>query len=97
MKSPYDIILRPVLSEKTYDGISDKRYAFEVAVSANKTEVKNAIETIFGVKVAKVNTLNQQGKIKRMGRFEGRRPAVKKAYVILTPDSKAIDFFEGMA
>lgn len=97
MKSPYDIIIRPVLTEKTYDGISDKRYAFEVATDANKTEVKHAIETIFGVKVEKVNTLNQQGKLKRMGRFEGRRPATKKAYVILTPDSKAIEFFEGMA
>ena len=96
-KTAYDIILRPVLSEKTYDSIGDKKYTFEVDVRAGKTEIKAAIEEIFGVKVASVNTLRQEGKIKRQGRTQGRRPERKKAYVTLTKDSKAIEFFEGMA
>lgn len=97
MKSVYDIILRPVLTEKTYDSIADKRYCFEVDVHAGKTEIKAAVEEIFGVKVASVNTLRQEGKLKRQGRFQGRRPERKKAYVTLTKDSKGIEFFEGMA
>ena len=97
MKSVYDIILRPVLTEKTYDSIADKRYCFEVDVHAGKTEIKAAVEEIFGVKVASVNTLRQEGKIKRQGRTQGRRPERKKAYVTLTKDSKGIEFFEGMA
>ena len=97
MKSPYDIIIRPVLTEKSYDGMADKKYAFEVAIGANKTEIKNAIETIFGVKVESVNTMRIEGKMKRQGRTQGRRPERKKAYVKLTEGSKAIEFFEGMA
>ena len=97
MKSPYDIIIRPVLTEKSYDGMADKKYVFEVAVKANKTEIKSAVETIFGVKVESVNTMRQIGKIKRQGRTQGRRPERKKAYVQLTKDSKGIEFFEGMA
>ena len=97
MKSVYDIILRPVLTEKTYDSIADKRYCFEVDVHAGKTEIKAAVEEIFGVKVESVNTLRQEGKIKRQGRTQGRRPERKKAYVTLTKDSKGIEFFEGMA
>ncbi|MBO4367306.1 MAG: 50S ribosomal protein L23 [Clostridia bacterium] len=97
MKSAYDIILRPVLTEKTYDSIADKRYVFEVDVHAGKTEIKAAVEEIFGVKVASVNTLRQLGKIKRQGRFQGRTPEIKKAYVTLKKDSKGIEFFEGMA
>ena len=97
MKSVYDIILRPVLTEKTYDSIADKRYCFEVDVHAGKTEIKAAVEEIFGVKVASVNTLRQEGKLKRQGRFQGRPPERKKAYVTLTKDSKGIEFFEGMA
>jgi len=97
MKSVYDIILRPVLTEKTYDSIADKRYCFEVDVHAGKTEIKAAVEEIFGVKVASVNTLRQEGKLKRQGRTQGRRPERKKAYVTLTKDSKGIEFFEGMA
>ena len=97
MKSAYDIIIRPVLTEKSYDGMADKKYVFEVALNANRTEIKYAVEQIFGVKVAKVNTLNMQGKLKRMGaRPAGRRPSWKKAMVTLTADSKAIEFFEGM-
>ena len=100
MKNPHDIILRPVLTEKAYDGIADKRYIFEVAIDANKVEIKKAIEAVFaedGVKVEKVNTLRTMGKIKRQGRTAGRTPEVKKAYVTLKKDSKPIKFFEGMA
>ena len=97
MNSPYDIIIRPVLSEKSYDGMADKKYAFEVAIGANKTEIKKAVETIFGVKVETVNTLRTEGKMKRQGRTQGRRPERKKAYVKLTEGSKTIEFFEGMA
>ena len=97
MKSPYDIIIRPVLTEKSYDAMNGKKYAFEVAVDAGKTEIKMAVETIFGVKVASVNTMRVEGKIKRQGKTEGRRPERKKAYVTLTEASKGIEFFEGMA
>ena len=97
MKSPYDIIIRPVLTEKSYDGMADKKYAFEVAIGANKTEIKKAIETIFDVKVESVNTMRIEGKMKRQGRTQGRRPERKKAYVKLTEGSKTIEFFEGMA
>ena len=93
----YDIIIAPVLSEKSYDGIPEKRYTFKVAKTANKTQIKSAVEEIFGVKVAKVNTGNYDGKAKRMGRHEGRTSSFKKAVVILTADSKAIEFFESMA
>ena len=97
MKSPYDIIIRPVLTEKSYDGMADKKYAFEVAIGANKTESKKAVETIFDVKVESVNTMRIEGKLKRQGRTQGRRPERKKAYVKLTEGSKTIEFFEGMA
>ena len=96
MKNPHDIILRPVLTEKAYDGLADKRYVFEVAIGANKIEIKQAVEAVFGVKVASVNTLRTEGKIKRQGMHAGRTPEVKKAYVTLTEDSKPIEFFEGM-
>ena len=98
MKSPYDIILKPVLTEKSYVQMSEKKFSFEVAISANKTEIKQAVESIFdGVKVQSVNTMRTQGKIKRQGRTQGRTPEVKKAIVTLKPDSKSIEFFEGMA
>ena len=97
MKNPHDIILRPVLSEKGYDGIADKRYVFEVAIEANKVEIKKALEKVFpSIKVARVNTLRTLGKIKRQGAHAGRTPEIKKAYVVLTEDSKPIEFFEGM-
>ncbi len=98
MKNPHDVILRPVLSEASYDGFADKRYVFEVHMSANKTEIKLALESIFkGIEVEKVNTLRTIGKIKRQGRTSGRTPEIKKAYVILKENSKPIEFFEGMA
>ncbi|MBQ4619869.1 MAG: 50S ribosomal protein L23 [Clostridia bacterium] len=97
MKTAYDLIIRPVLTEKSYASIADKKYVFEVAVNANKTEIKAAIEEIFGVKVDSVNTMRVEGKMKRQGRTQGRTPEIKKAYVTLKKDSKAIEFFEGMA
>lgn len=93
----YDIIVEPILSEKSYDGISAKRYTFKVVKSATKTQIKEAVEKIFNVKVDKVNTSNTDGKLKRMGRSEGRRTTYKKAIVTLTSDSKAIEFFESLA
>ena len=100
MKDPHDIILRPVLTEKAYEGIGDKRYIFEVAIDANKTEIKLALESIFaedGVKVEKVTTIRMDGKLKRQGRYPaGRTASYKKAVVKLTADSKTIEFFEGM-
>ena len=96
MKSPYDIIKKPVLTEKSYDAMAEKKYTFEVAIGANKTEIKKAVEEIFGVKVEKVNTLRMDGKMKRQGRTQGRTPEVKKAIVKLKKDSKGIEFFEGM-
>ena len=97
MKNIYDIVIRPVITEQSMADVADKKYVFEVAIDANKTEIKAAVEEIFGVKVAKVNTLNMQGKAKRTGRFPaGRRANWKKAMVTLTEDSKTIEFFEGM-
>lgn len=93
----YDIIIKPILSEKSYSGIATKKYTFKVATSANKTQIKDAVEQIFGVKVAKVNTINVEGKVKRMGKNEGKRPDYKKAIVQLTEDSKPIAFFESLA
>lgn len=94
----YDIIKKPVLTEKSYAEMAKRKYTFEVAVNANKTEIKAAIEEIFdGVKVESVNTMRTLGKMKRQGRTQGRTPEVKKAIVTLKKDSKNIPFFEGMA
>lgn len=92
-----DVILKPVLTEKGYDGIADKRYTFYVKNTANKIEIRSAVENLFGVKVAKVNTINCKGKLKRMGRNEGYTPDRKKAVVILKEDSKPIEFFNSLA
>ena len=92
-----DVILKPVLTEKGYDGIADKRYTFYVKNTANKIEIRNAVEKLFGVKVATVNTINCKGKLKRMGRNEGYTPDRKKAVVILKEDSKPIEFFNSLA
>ena len=98
MSKAYDIIKKPVLTEKSYDAMADKKYTIEVAIGANKTEIKAAIEEIFeGVKVESVNTMRTIGKVKRQGRTQGRTPEVKKAIVTLKKDSKGIPFFEGMA
>ena len=93
----YDIIRRPVITEQSMEAVADKKYVFEVAMSATKTDVKAAVEQIFGVKVAKVNTLIVNGKVKRTGAYPaGKRADYKKAVVTLTADSKTIEFFEGM-
>ncbi len=96
MKS-YDVIIKPILSEKTYAEVKNKKYAFVVDKNANKTEIKNAVQEIFGVKVQSVNTLNADGKLKRQGKTQGYTSDFKKAYVTLTPDSKAIEFFESLS
>lgn len=95
MKDLRDIIKRPVITEHSADLMADKKYTFEVEPKANRTEIKQAIETAFGVKVEKVNTMNVKGKFKRMGRYGGYRPNRKKAIVQLSEDSKDLDFFEG--
>ncbi|MDE6614396.1 MAG: 50S ribosomal protein L23 [Clostridia bacterium] len=97
MMNKYDIIISPILTEKSYDGIADKKYTFKVAQDATKTQIKVAVEDIFGVKVAKVNTVNVDGKKKRMGKYEGTTTGYKKAVVTLTADSKTIEFFESLA
>ena len=91
-----DIILRPVITENSMDGIADRKYTFEVAKDANKIEIAKAVEELFEVKVAKVNTINVDGKLRRYGRFEGFTASKKKAIVTLTEDSKTIEFFDGM-
>ena len=93
----YDIIIRPIITERSMAATAEKKYVFEVAPTAGKIEIKNAVEEIFGVKVAKVNTVRMQGKVKRTGAYPaGRRAEYKKAVVTLTADSKTIEFFEGM-
>ena len=97
MKTAYDIILRPIITEQSMEHLDLKKYVFEVARDANKIEIGKAVEEIFGVKVDKVTTLNMQGKEKRTGRYPaGNRRAWKKAVVKLTDGSKTIEFFEGM-
>ena len=93
----YDISKKPLLSEKSYDGIPSKKYVFVVDERADKTQIKAAVEQIFGVTVDKVNVVNVRGKYKRQGRTEGYTSKFKKAYVKLTADSKAIEFFESLA
>ena len=97
MKSVYDVIIRPIITEQSMEATDLKKYVFEVAVDAGKAEVKKAVEEIFGVKVEKVTTLNVSGKAKRVGRYpQGTTKCWKKAVVRLTADSKPIEFFEGM-
>ncbi|MBQ8538872.1 MAG: 50S ribosomal protein L23 [Ruminococcus sp.] len=91
-----DIVIRPIITEKSMLGIAEKKYTFEVAKSATKIDIARAVEELFKVKVAKVNTVKVRGQLRRQGRFEGYTRAWKKAYVTLTADSKTIEFFEGM-
>ena len=97
MKNAYKVIKAPILTEKSYDHIAHRIYTFEVAKSANKIEIANAVEEIFGVKVESVHTVNKLGKMKRQGRTQGRTASKKKAYVKLTADSKSIELFDGIA
>ncbi|MDO4847006.1 MAG: 50S ribosomal protein L23 [Clostridiaceae bacterium] len=96
MKFAQDIILRPVITEESMMGTADKKYTFKVAKTASKSEIKEAVEQLFGVKVEKVNTMNCKGHLRRYGRFEGYTASWKKAIVTLTADSKTIEFFDGM-
>ncbi len=96
MRSAYDVILKPIISERSMDLAPSKKYTFKVATDANKTEIKLAVEEVFGVEVKKINVINMDGKLKRMGRTQGRRAAYKKAIVTLTDDSKEIEFFQNL-
>ena len=97
MMTAYDIVIRPIITERSMAATAEKKYVFEVAPTAGKIEIKKAVEEIFGVKVASVNTINVPGKAKRMGAARpGMTRSWKKAYVQLTADSKTIEFFEGM-
>ncbi len=91
-----DIIVRPIITEKSMMGIAEKKYTFEVAKSATKIDIARAVEELFKVKVQRVNTVHVRGRMRRQGRFEGYTRSWKKAYVTLTADSKTIEFFEGM-
>ncbi len=96
MKAAQDIILKPVITEKSMDDLQTGKYTFKVAKDANKSEIKKAVEQLFGVEVAKVNTMNCLGRTKRVGRYVGKTSDWKKAIITLTEDSKTIEFFEGM-
>ena len=97
MRTPYDVILAPIITENSMDAMAQRKYTFRVAKGAGKIEIGRAVEAIFpGTKVAAVNTMSCRGRLKRMGRNEGRTPAWKKAIVTLTADSKGIEFFESM-
>ena len=96
MKFAQDIIIKPLITEKSMDMIADKKYAFKVAVDATKPEIAHAVEELFGVKVAAVNTINMKRKPKRVRYAEGKTSEWKKAIVTLKADSKTIEFFEGM-
>ena len=93
----HDVIIRPLLTEKSYAGTASKKYTFVVAKKANKTEIKLAVEKLFDVQVESVNTANVRGKLKTMGRNEGMTPGYKKAIVQLKADSKPIAFFESLS
>ena len=92
----FDIIIRPIITEQSMMDMENNKYTFEVAKTSNKSEIKKAIEAIFSVKVAKVNTMNMTGKVKRQGMNVGKRPNWKKAIVTLTDDSQPIEFFDNM-
>ena len=96
MKTAQDIIIKPVITEKSMDGLQVGKYTFKLAKDATNPEIKKAVEKLFGVEVAKVTTMNVNGKMKRLGRYQGMTASWKKAIVTLTEDSKAIEFFEGM-
>jgi large subunit ribosomal protein L23 len=96
MTTAYDVIIKPVISEKSMDDAREKKYTFKVATGANKTQVKIAIQEIFGVEVDKVNIMNVKGKMKKVGKNVGRRANTKKAIIKLTAKSKEIEFFQGL-
>ena len=96
MKTAHDIILAPVITENSMMGVANKKYTFKVATDANKVEIADAVEKLFGVKVEKVNTINVRGRWRRQGLHGGYTAASKTAIVTLKEGSKGIDFFESM-
>jgi large subunit ribosomal protein L23 len=95
-RTAQDIILRPIITEESMLNTAGKKYTFKVDKKATKPEIAKAVEQLFDVKVAKVNTMNVRGQMRRQGRFEGYKPSWKKAIVTLTEDSKTIEFFDNM-
>ena len=93
--NPRDILLRPIITEKTSVMLQDNKYTFQVPLTANKVEIRQAVESVFKVKVIDVNTVRVMGKVKRMGKNSGKRPDVKKAIVKVSPGQR-IEFFEGV-
>ncbi|MGB4437907.1 MAG: 50S ribosomal protein L23 [Sedimentibacter sp.] len=96
MRDPHDILIKPIVTEASMDAMADKKYTFVVDKKSNKTEIKNAVELIFGVKVDSVNTMNMLGKKKRQGVHVGKKADWKKAIITLTKESKTIEFFDGI-
>ena len=96
MKLAQDIIIKPIITEQSMMGVAFKKYTFKVAKDESKVDIAKAVETLFGVKVEKVNTMNVRGQMRRYGRFEGYKASWKKAIVTLTAESKTIEFFDGM-
>ena len=97
MRTAYDVIIRPIITEQSMEDLDIKKYVFEVAKDANKIEIKKAVEEIFGVEVASVHTVNSDGKMRRQGNSSGRTPSSKKAYVKLKENSKGIEFFDSIS
>lgn len=95
MTNVRDILVRPLITEKTNAGMQENKYTFIVPLTANKVEIRQAVETVFKVKVLEVNTIRVMGKIKRMGKHSGKQPDVKKAIVKVSPGQR-IEFFEGV-
>ena len=96
MRTPYDVIIAPIISEKSMDDAASKKYTFKVATDANKFEIKSAVEEAFGVEVIRVNTSNFDGKVKRQGKYVGKTAKYKKAIVTVSANSKPIEIFEGL-
>ena len=96
MKTAYDVIIKPIITERSMDDAQNRKYTFKVAREANKTEVKRALEEIFDIEIANVNIMNVRGKKKRQGRNVGMTSASKKAIVTLKPASKEIEFFQSL-
>ncbi len=95
-KTAQDIIIKPIITEASMEGLEMNKYTFKVAKDANKIEIAKAVEELFGVKVAKVNTMNCRGRKKRMGMYEGMTPSWKKAIVTLAEGEKTIEFFNNL-
>jgi large subunit ribosomal protein L23 len=96
MKSVYDVIRRPIVTERSVAAAAESKYTFEVAKDCNKLEIKEAVEEVFGVQVLSVHTMNYDGKERRQGYTKGRTPSWKKAIVTLKPGSKSIEFFDSL-